>query len=79
MKIKIRGEMPLGGLRQAIFEIFASLEDEHAIRFSRGATLYLNPTDGKGKDVVPRDAFGEAVENIQTEGPYRPAATEFKL
>lgn len=79
MKIKISGEMPLNGLMQAIFEVMKRIEEEHAIGFSRGATIYINPTDGNGRDVVLKDAFGEAVKSIQADGPYRSAAAEFKL
>lgn len=77
MKIRFRGELPLHGMKQAIFEAFATLEEEHGLRYTRGATLYLNPTNGFGHDIVLKDAFGKAVETIDHDGPYRSAAAEY--
>ncbi|MEZ5551552.1 MAG: hypothetical protein R3E82_11725 [Pseudomonadales bacterium] len=77
MEIKLKGEMTIAEVRQALFEKLHEIEDDYAVRFSRGATLYINPTNGFGDDVVPRDRAGYKVENIRSEGPYRSAADEF--
>jgi len=79
MKIRIPGEMSFRQVMQALHEIFHQIELDHAVRHSRGVTLYINPTDGNGKDVIPRKKTGEAVDEVQSRGPYRSAADEFKL
>jgi hypothetical protein len=53
MEIKLKGEMTLADIRKALFEQLCTLEDDYAVHYSRGATLYLNPTDGLGDDVTP--------------------------
>jgi hypothetical protein len=47
-------------------------------RHSRGATLYINPTNGYGEAVEPRKG-GRKVDTIYSDGPYRSAADDFKL
>jgi len=79
MQIRLRGEMTLAEIRQALFEELHKLEEGYAVRFSRGATLYLNPTDEFGEDVVVRKQTGEQVTKIFSRGPYRSAADEYKL
>ena len=49
MEIRLRGEMTFADIWQALFEQLCTLEDEYAVRYSRGATLFLNPTDGLGE------------------------------
>jgi len=71
--------MTLAEIRQALFEKLHELEEGYALRFSRGATLYLNPTDEFGEDVVVRKHTGEQVTKIFTNGPYRSAADDYKL
>ena len=78
MKIKVKGEMTLAEIRQALFEKLSEIESELAVRHSQGATLYINPTNGFGDAVEPRKG-GRKVENIYSNGPYRSAADEFKL
>ena len=78
MKITIRGEMHFRQVIQALYEALSQIELDHAIRHSRGVTLYINPTDGLGKDVVAR-RNGEEVREVSMKGPYRSAADEFKL
>ena len=39
MQILIRGEMSMADIRQAIFEKLHELEDDYAVKFSRGATI----------------------------------------
>jgi hypothetical protein len=63
MEIKLRDEMTLADIRQALFEQLCALEDEYAVRYSCGATLYLNPTNGFGDDVTPRMAGGANCES----------------
>ena len=45
------------------------MEAEHAIRYSRGAILYINPTDGLGEEVVARNRLGRIVSKIMKDGP----------
>lgn len=78
MQILIHGEMSIADIRQAIFEKLHELEDDFAVKFSRGATLYVNPTDGKGHNVEPR-RNGRGVKKLDCDGPYRSAADDFKL
>lgn len=79
MKIKIPGEMSFRQVMQALHEIFHQIELDHAVRHSRGVTIYINPTDGLGKDVVPRKKNGDEVQEVLSRGPYRSAADDFKL
>ena len=79
MEIKLRGEMTIKEVRQALFEKLHEVESEYAVKFSRGATLYINPTDEFGDDVVPRKRTGEEVRKLQSMGPYKSAADDFQL
>ncbi|MBK8174837.1 MAG: hypothetical protein IPK66_06075 [Rhodospirillales bacterium] len=79
MKIRIPGEMHFRHIMQAIYEALMKIEHDHAVQYSRGVTLYINPTDGKGKDVIPRKKSGEEVQEVLSRGPYRSAADDFKL
>ena len=78
MQIKVKGEMTLVELRQALFEKLNEVECELAVRHSRGATLYINPTNGFGDAVEPRKG-GRKVDTLYSDGPYRSAADDFKL
>jgi hypothetical protein len=73
MEINVRGEMTITEIKQALFEKLCELEEEHAVRYSRGATLFINPTNGFGDDVKP------SVRKLYSKGPYRSAADEYKL
>jgi hypothetical protein len=79
MEIKLRVEMTLADIRQALFEQLCTLEDEYAVHYSRGTTLYLNPTDGLDDDVTPRMAGGGELRKLCSAGPYKCAADERKL
>ena len=79
MKIKVKGEMTLQEIRQAIVEKLFEVENEYAVHHSRGATLFINPTNGLGDDVRPRNKHGRSVDNIYSDGPYRSAADEYKI
>ena len=46
---------------------------------ARGATLYINPTNGFGEDVTPRMPGGHELRTLYSMGPYRSAADEGKL
>lgn len=78
MQIVVHGEMSIADIRQAIFEKLHELEDDFAVKFSRGATIYVNPTDGKGHAVTPR-RNGRTLRTLDSDGPYRSAAEDFKL
>lgn len=79
MKIRVKGELPIAEIRQALFEKLHEVEDDLAVRYSMGATLYINPTNGFGEKVEPHNTHGRKIENLYSEGPYRSAADEFKI
>ena len=63
MKIKVKGEMTIAEIRQALFEMLCKVEG-FGVRHSLDATLYIRPTNGFGDDVSPRHPTGEAVTNL---------------
>ncbi len=76
MEIKVRGEMSIAEIRQALFEKILEAE-EMGVRYSRGATLFINPTTGFGDDVEPRK-HGRTVDKLYSSGPYRSAADRYE-
>ena len=74
MQIRIKGEMTVSEIRQALFEMLCEVEERFAVRYSLDATLYIRPTNGFGDDVAPRYPNGEAVKKLYSTGPYRAAA-----
>lgn len=79
MEIKFRGTMTIADLVQAVYEQLHLIKDEHAVRYSRGATLYINPSNEFGDDVVPRSTTGQEVRKVHCAGPYRSAADDYKI
>lgn len=79
MQITIRGDMSMAQLRQAFFEKLLELESEFGVKYSKGATLYVNPTDEFGEEVVPRNQCGRVVTKMLSNGPYRSAADDFQI
>jgi len=79
MKIILKGEMSLADIRQALFEMLHAVEEDYAVRYTRGATLYINPTNGFGDQIVPRNRVGEEVKKQHSKGPYRSAADEYGI
>ena len=79
MQISVKGEMSMAEIRQAIFEKLNELESDYAVRYSRGATLFINPTNGFGDDIQPCNKHGRSVEKLYSTGPYRSAADEYKI
>ncbi|MGO4814232.1 hypothetical protein AB4156_32445 [Cupriavidus sp. 2MCAB6] len=79
MQITIKGELSIPELRQTLYETLHELEETLAVRYSLGATLYVNPTNGFGDAVVPHDKHGTAVKKLLSRGPYRSAADEYKV
>jgi hypothetical protein len=77
MQIRISGELRIAEIRKTLSEALGELEAEHAIRYSRGAILYINPTDGLGEEVVARNRLGRIVSKIMKDGPYRSAADDY--
>ena len=77
MQIRLLGELSFKEMRQALFEALNEIEGEYAIRFSRGAVLFINPTDGCDENVVPRNRLGREVTRVTKKGPYRSAADEY--
>jgi hypothetical protein len=73
MQITVKGEMTIAEIKQAIFEKLSEVELEHAVRYSRGATLYINPTNGFGDDIYPE------VKKLYSRGPYKAAADDYKI
>lgn len=79
MQIKIKGEMSIAELRQAIFEKMQEAESEFGVRYSRGATVYINPTNGFGDNIQPCNRHRQTVEKLYSEGPYKSVADDYKL
>ncbi|MCW8966032.1 MAG: hypothetical protein OQK82_05005 [Candidatus Pacearchaeota archaeon] len=79
MKIKIKGEMPIEDIIKAIIEKLKEVEDDLAIHHSKGAILYINPTNGFGEQVVPHNRAGREVDNLYSNGPYRSIADDYKM
>ena len=79
MEVRIKGQMTIADIRQALFEQLHDLETKYAVQFSRGATLYINPTNAFGEDVAPRTPGGYELKTLYSTGPYRSAADEGKL
>jgi hypothetical protein len=79
MQIQIKGELTMAELRQALFEKLLEVEEDLAVAFSKGATLYLNPSNGLGDAVIPHNKHGSEVSKLLSNGPYRSAADEFKI
>ena len=77
MIIKVKGEHSIPEMLQALVEKIREAE-ELGVRYSRGATLYLNPTNGFGDDVEPRK-HGRKVDKLYSSGPYRSAADSFDI
>lgn len=78
MKIRITGEMSTSEIGQAVLEQLNELEIEHAIRYSRGATLYINPTNGFGSEIYVLSQSGKKIEEMSCTGPYKSAADEYE-
>lgn len=79
MQITIRGEWTIDQLRQALFETLHQLENDFAVGHSIGATLYINPSDGKGSQVEPRTRDGRRLTKLLSDGPYRSAADDYRI
>lgn len=77
MQLRFTGELTFAELRQAIFEALHEIEEDFGIRHSRGLVMYINPTDGNGAPVVPRNAGGSAVTKVTKRGPYNCAADHY--
>lgn len=77
MQVRISGEIRLHEIRRALCEALGEIEAEYSIRHSRGAILYINPTDGLGETVIARNKLGRVVSRIMKDGPYRSAADEY--
>ena len=75
MIIKIKGEHSIHEMLQALVEKIREAE-ELGVRYSRGATLYLNPTNGFGDDVELRK-HGRKIEKLYSKGPYKSAADDY--
>lgn len=79
MQIHISGAMSLKQMKQTLFEKLAELEDEFAVQYAKGATLYFHPTDEVGEEVVLVNKSGRRVNKILTNGPYKSVAEEFQI
>ena len=79
MEVRIKGQMTIADIRQALFKQLHDLETKYAVKFSRGATLYINPTNDFGDDVTPLMPGGQELRVLYSTGPYRSAADEGKL
>ena len=79
MQITIQGELTIPQLRQALFEQLHDLENSFALGFSLGATLYVNPSDGRGGPVELRTRDGRKVQKLTIKGPYVSAAEDYRI
>jgi hypothetical protein len=68
MEIRLRGEMTITDVRQALLEQLHELETKYAVKFFRGVTLYVNPTNGFGDDVLPACRTGMNSEPCTAQG-----------
>jgi hypothetical protein len=75
MEVKIRGQMTIADIMQALFEQLHELETKYAVQFSRGATLYINPTNSFGEGVTPRLPGGRELRTLYSTGLYRSQRT----
>ena len=71
--------MTIADIRQALFEQLYGLETKYAVQFSRGATLYINPTNAFGEDVPPRMPGGHELKTLYNTGPTRARRTRGSL
>lgn len=79
MQIIIKGNLTMPQLRQAFYEKLLELEEEFGVEHLRGATLYVNPTNEFGEDVILHNKFGQPVHKLFSHGPYRSCAEELKI
>jgi hypothetical protein len=79
MQLKVHGEMSLAEIRKALVELLHEVEASYAVSHSFGATLYINPTNGFGDRVTPRDEAGGEIKKVNCRGPYRSAADGYGL
>ena len=74
MEVRIKGQMTIADIRQALFEQLHELETKYAVQFSRGATLYINPTNVFGEDVTPRMPGGHELRTRKDVGGNVPGS-----
>lgn len=79
MQIIIRGEMTIAQLRQALFEMLKKLEEDYNVKHFKNTTIYVNPVNEFGEEVVPRNRLGQQVNKLHSNGPYRSAADDYKI
>ncbi|MGX1018171.1 hypothetical protein AB7M33_000847 [Pseudomonas sp. Y3 TE3536] len=79
MQIIIRGEMTIAQLRQAFYEKLKELEEDYNVKHFKNATLYVNPVNEFGEEVVPRNRCGQSVNKLHSNGPYKSAADDYKI
>jgi len=77
MKISIRGEHSLRSLIQCIYEQLLEIEQTYAVNFARRVTIYMTTTDGNGNVVFCRNARGDEVFDMKTDGPYSSSADHY--
>lgn len=75
MEIRVRGELSIPEFKQALWEKIDEAE-EMGVRYTLGATLFLNPTNGFGDKIEPRKN-GKVVKKLTSSGPYRSAADKY--
>lgn len=79
MKIRIKGEMTVPTLRQALFEQLREMETRFAIRHVRGTSLYLTPTNGFGDEVRCCDPMGAEITTLYARGPYKSIVEDYEI
>lgn len=71
--------MTIAQLRQAFYEKLHELEVDYNVKHFKNATLYVNPVNEFGEEVVPRNRSGQQVNKLLSNGPYRSAAEDYKI
>ena len=79
MKIRIKGEMSITELIQAIYEQLREMEELYRVSYTRDVVIFLTPTDGEGEEVSCRNRRGKEVVSLQCDGPYKSVADKFRF
>lgn len=65
--------------RQAFYEKLLELEQDYGVKHLKYATIYVNPVNEFGEEVVPRNKLGHPVNKLHSNGPYKSAADDYKI
>ncbi|AXM99094.1 hypothetical protein DVB73_20615 [Pseudomonas plecoglossicida] len=71
--------MTIAQLRQTLFEMLKDLEEGYNVKHFKNTTIYVNPVNELGEEVVLRNKLGQLVNKLHSNGPYRSAADDYKI